>query len=204
MPTLTDKLATEQILDAAQTVFNKYGVQKTTIEDIARSAGKAKSSLYYYFRNKDEIFQKVILRESELFFKQVQESLQKEKSLKNKLMVFIKLRLQAVMDFTNQNEALKSDIAIQKFMFIEDFRKEQDGKELELLIQLLKDAVAEGEIAPRSDEDLEFIGHALLTAIKGFDMPFLLETKCSTVRSRIDLFTDIFLNGITKASDVQK
>lgn len=204
MSTLTDKLATEQILDAAQTVFNKYGVQKTTIEDIARSAGKAKSSLYYYFRNKDEIFQKVILRESELFFKQVQESLQKEKSLKNKLMVFIKLRLQAVMDFTNQNEALKSDIAIQKFMFIEDFRKEQDGKELELLIQLLKDAVAEGEIAPRSDEDLEFIGHALLTAIKGFDMPFLLETKCSTVRSRIDLFTDIFLNGITKASDVQK
>lgn len=200
MSTLTDKIATEQILDAAQTVFNKYGVQKTTIEDIARSAGKAKSSLYYYFRNKDEIFQKVILRESELFFKQVEESLKKEKSLKNKLMIFIKLRLQAVMDFTNQNEALKSDIAIQKFMFIEDFRKEQDSKEIDLLIRLLNDAVADGEIAPRSDEDLEFIGHALLTAIKGFDMPFLLESKCATVRSRIDLFTDIFLNGIAKAS----
>jgi len=50
-----DALVREDILRAAEAVFRRWGLTKTTMEDIARQAGKAKSTLYYYFKSKDEV-----------------------------------------------------------------------------------------------------------------------------------------------------
>jgi AcrR family transcriptional regulator len=38
------------LLQAASDVLLELGPQKTTLDDIARRAGMAKSSLYYYFK----------------------------------------------------------------------------------------------------------------------------------------------------------
>ena len=46
----------EEIVKAAQHVFARYGFRKTTMEEIASEAHRAKSSLYYYFKSKDEVF----------------------------------------------------------------------------------------------------------------------------------------------------
>ncbi|MFW6389223.1 MAG: TetR/AcrR family transcriptional regulator, partial [Marinilabiliaceae bacterium] len=48
------------ILKSARELFAKFGYRKTTMEDIAQALRKGKSSLYYYFKNKEEIFQAVI------------------------------------------------------------------------------------------------------------------------------------------------
>ena len=46
-----------EIVRAAETVFRRWGLSKTTMEDIARQAGKGKSTLYYYFPSKDDILE---------------------------------------------------------------------------------------------------------------------------------------------------
>jgi len=50
----------EIVLKVAQEIFAKYGLTKTTIDDIAKAAGVGKSSIYYYFKNKEDIFRAVI------------------------------------------------------------------------------------------------------------------------------------------------
>jgi AcrR family transcriptional regulator len=45
-----------EILAAARTLFNRQGYPKTSVDDIAQAVGMRKSSLYYYFKNKEEIF----------------------------------------------------------------------------------------------------------------------------------------------------
>ncbi|HOW85578.1 MAG TPA: TetR/AcrR family transcriptional regulator [Candidatus Aminicenantes bacterium] len=50
-----ENLVRADILRAAEAVFQRWGVTKTTMEDIARQAGKAKSTLYYHFENKDDV-----------------------------------------------------------------------------------------------------------------------------------------------------
>ncbi|MCQ2170026.1 MAG: TetR/AcrR family transcriptional regulator [Bacteroidales bacterium] len=55
-----------EILCAAERLFERYGYDKTTIEDISGESNKAKTAVYYYFRNKSEIFHKVIEREFHL------------------------------------------------------------------------------------------------------------------------------------------
>ena len=46
----------DEILRAAMELFTKYGIDKTTMENIAEAAGKGKSTLYYYFKTKEDVF----------------------------------------------------------------------------------------------------------------------------------------------------
>ena len=44
------------IVNGALTVFNKVGIEKTTMDEIANVSGFGKATLYYYFSSKDEVF----------------------------------------------------------------------------------------------------------------------------------------------------
>src|SRR5512141_1333187 len=48
------------IRDAAMRVVGRKGLEKATVDDIAREAGVAKGTLYLYFRSRDEILEKTI------------------------------------------------------------------------------------------------------------------------------------------------
>ncbi len=45
-----------QIMDAAKKIFNSKGFSATTMEDIAREVELSPSTLYLYFKNKDELY----------------------------------------------------------------------------------------------------------------------------------------------------
>jgi TetR/AcrR family transcriptional regulator len=45
-----------EILEAAKELFNRQGYQKTSLDDISHQVGMKKSSLYYYFKSKEELF----------------------------------------------------------------------------------------------------------------------------------------------------
>lgn len=50
----TDKR--DRILDAAQSLFVRYGVKRTSIDEVAREAGIAKGTVYLSFKSKTELF----------------------------------------------------------------------------------------------------------------------------------------------------
>lgn len=56
---MTEKIKDNIILAGAE-AFAIYGYDKTTVEDIAKLAHKAKTSIYYYFDGKADIFKAVI------------------------------------------------------------------------------------------------------------------------------------------------
>ena len=45
----------QEIIEAAQRLFEKEGYSKTSIEAIIQEAGIAKGTFYYYFKSKQEI-----------------------------------------------------------------------------------------------------------------------------------------------------
>ncbi|MGE8398015.1 MAG: TetR/AcrR family transcriptional regulator, partial [Comamonas sp.] len=47
----------ERILKAAEVLFDQQGYASTTIEQIVQALGVTKPFVYYYFRNKQEIFE---------------------------------------------------------------------------------------------------------------------------------------------------
>lgn len=52
-----------EILEVAVKLFEKYGYDKTCIDDIARQAHKAKGSIYYNFKGKLDIYKAIVVRE---------------------------------------------------------------------------------------------------------------------------------------------
>ncbi len=52
-----------QIMDGARTVFLSAGFDGASMNDVARSAGVSKGTLYAYFNSKDELFEAIIRAE---------------------------------------------------------------------------------------------------------------------------------------------
>lgn len=62
----TDDLDT-RILDAALAEFETYGLRRVSVEDVAKRAGVARTTIYRRFTNKEQLLQAVILREVRRF-----------------------------------------------------------------------------------------------------------------------------------------
>jgi AcrR family transcriptional regulator len=52
----------QRLLDAAGTCFAETGFAKTTVEEVARTAGVSKGLVYHHFRSKDDVLRAVLDR----------------------------------------------------------------------------------------------------------------------------------------------
>ncbi len=59
----TRKLRAEQIMNAAAELLLKWGYGKVTIDDVARQAGIGKGTVYLHWKNREELFYSVLMRE---------------------------------------------------------------------------------------------------------------------------------------------
>jgi AcrR family transcriptional regulator len=73
------------ILAAAEKVFARDGYQRTRMEDIAETAELAKGTLYYYFKSKDEIFARLLERESHKVFEEIRRRIPEDSSFRDAL-----------------------------------------------------------------------------------------------------------------------
>lgn len=74
--------ARDRLVDAAERCFAKFGVAKTTLEDVAGEAGVSRATVYRYFEGgRDEIILGVVLREARSFLEGLQRRLQRESTL---------------------------------------------------------------------------------------------------------------------------
>ncbi len=61
----------KRISEAAEKLFIKQGIEKTTVSQIAELAGYSKATIYVYFENKEEIISYLVLHSMELIKKQI-------------------------------------------------------------------------------------------------------------------------------------
>lgn len=68
LPTAGSDEKRERILKAAEALFDRNGYANTTIEQIVQALGVTKPFVYYYFRNKQEIFETLCWSPTEACF----------------------------------------------------------------------------------------------------------------------------------------
>jgi AcrR family transcriptional regulator len=112
-----------RIVDVAAKIFTRYGFKKTTMDEIAIASRKGKSSIYYYFSSKEEIFRAVVEKEAE----ELKIDLIKEISLIDdpidQLKAYVLFRMHKMKTLINFYAALKSDY-LSHLEFIEKIRKD--------------------------------------------------------------------------------
>ena len=71
------------ILDAADKLFCKNGVEKTTMEQLATEAGYSKPTLYGYFKDKDEVYFALVLEFMEKIVVKVDKAIEEKNNFNN-------------------------------------------------------------------------------------------------------------------------
>jgi len=77
--------AEERILKAATKIFREKGREGARMQEIADAAGINKALLHYYFRSKDQLFERVFQESARLFFFRLNEILQSERDIFQKI-----------------------------------------------------------------------------------------------------------------------
>jgi AcrR family transcriptional regulator len=181
------------IVSIAAGVFAKFGFKKTTVDDIAHALRKGKSSIYYYFSSKEDIFKAVVDREAEALREKIEVILSSSQSTVDKIRAYVKTRMLAVRVMANYYTLIKNN-DISNLDLVEKLRSKYDTEEHGIIKKLLADGVASGEF---KEMDIELSSVALLTAMKGLEIPlFITSPKAENLETVLDDMLNILFYGI--------
>jgi AcrR family transcriptional regulator len=183
------------IVGVARKIFTRYGFRKTTMEQIAASSRKGKSSIYYYFKSKEEIFRAVVEKEAEELKLKLDRTIRQDDAPIDKLRTYILFRLHHVRSVENFYAAL-NDEYLSHMDFILEIRKSIDLEERQMVTEILEEGMNDGSFQVASSE----IGAiAITTMMKGLELPLLLSDEHK--KDRQELLEDlirVLLYGIIK------
>ncbi|MCK5136825.1 MAG: TetR/AcrR family transcriptional regulator [Bacteroidales bacterium] len=184
-----------QIVLVARKIFTRYGFRKTTMEEIAVASRKGKSSLYYYFHSKVDIFKAVVENEADELKERLGKAIKKDASPIDKLKTYIQFRLHHVRTMENFYAALNEEY-LSHMDFILEIRKQFDREELEVVREILDEGMHDGTFQINSSE----IGAiAIATMMKSLELPLFLSSEHKADRGELldDLIRVLFY-GIIK------
>ncbi|HEV7379758.1 MAG TPA: helix-turn-helix domain-containing protein [Dyadobacter sp.] len=196
-----DEILKEKILDGADKLFQKYGLDKTTMEEIAREAGKGKSTLYYYFKSKEEIFDAIIQREKNEFFSYIQEEVSKAPTAVEKLKVFVTIRFKRLKEITNLYNIMITEVrAALSFDTIckPNYRKQYDQKEADIVKSILQYGIVTGEFRVFTESEMDMMVFVFMSSQNGLEMDLIIYDRLDEMLTRLNFFHEIMLSGIRK------
>jgi len=191
-----DEVVEKEIIDAARALFKEYGFKKTTMGHIAMSLGKAKSSLYYYYSSKEEIFEAVIREEMNELLSQIHQAVGEATSSKEKLIAYCRCRLNKLSQLCNLSDALKSEIADMHCMML-DIKSNFDTSHVELVKEILEEGVQNGEFKKLNADNITLVAYLMVSSFRGLAVPLMVSQQESPrLDLQIDSIVDIMVEGI--------
>lgn len=169
-----DEIAKEVIVLNAQKLFRQYGLKKTTMDDIAEACGKAKSTLYHYFKNKEQIFDEVIQIELISLRSIVKEKVDAEKTVTEKISTYFLSFHKEIIDKANLYSGVRNELKNEK-KSAEMFRKTMNF-ETGYITRIIEDGYESGEFTEIKKEDIPWFAETVLAAFFGI-VRFSLENE---------------------------
>ncbi|ASB49464.1 TetR/AcrR family transcriptional regulator [Alkalitalea saponilacus] len=183
------------ILDASRDLFARFGYKKTTMEDIAMALRKGKSSLYYYFKNKEEIFQAVIETESDTLFTRLQEVVRSDRDPKTKLRDYVIIRMETISGLENYQKVMKESL-YEGYEYLESIKRKGELLEEDLLLSIINEGIM-SEVFQIKNPKMGAIGIA--TALRGLEIPlFKGDTKREDLNEQLENILNILFYGVIK------
>lgn len=183
-----------QIIDTARKIFSKYGFRKTTMEEIAQGIGKGKSSIYYYYPGKEEIYRAVIEKEAEILRDTIFKAISKTDDPIEKFRIYVTVRMKTLRDMVNFYEAIKSEL-LSNLDFINKAREKYDNDEIEMLEGFLREGV---KLNLFKIEETNLTAIAIVTAMKGLEVPLFKNSYFKNYEVHINHLIEVIFYGIVK------
>jgi len=174
MVTAKDEIVKAEILVQAQKLFQQYGLKKTTMDEIAVACGKAKSTLYYYFKSKEEVFDAVILMEMVNLRKQVKDRVEEYRTMLDKIKTYICEFPRGIFHKANLYRIMNKDHIVEvtakkHFLKMMEFEKSY-------ITRIMEDGYDSGEYTQVERGDIPWSAEMFVAAFYGM-VQYLIEKE---------------------------
>lgn len=173
-------------------LFERFGYQKTTLSDIARSMGNVKSAIYYYFSGKEEIFAALVRSEADDFLKSLMEGTNQSTVAREQLHLYVNTRLDLMEKVSKRYHFLKSEF-FQLMPLVDENRKECDAREIEFLTEILKKLEEQEQI---HIPNAQFSAQLLMQSLKGLEIQMFVTDQMHAHNADRESFVKYVLFGL--------
>jgi AcrR family transcriptional regulator len=191
---MTKDQTREKILTVAARMFGKYGFQKTTVDEIARTAHKAKGSVYYYFKSKEELFLAVVTQEVYVLKSGLTRVIIDSQDATGMIRSYLMNRMILMKDAVNYHESLKAGF-VADFSFLDDCREDFTRFEIDLMRAILDRGLRENKFLIK---DTHATAQVIILAVKATEIPFYHHHKIAEYELTIVELLDILIKGLEK------
>lgn len=145
----------EEIINAAESVFFDKGLQQATMDEIAEKAELGKSTLYLYYKSKEDLYMGIVLRGSDVLYNMFQDVI----SMGGPAVKIISKLGEAYYEFFKQHKNY-----FRSFHFFENPQTHkqvspemmeqcstENGKIWAMLVTLIKQGIEEGDVQSNLD-----------------------------------------------------
>lgn len=181
----------ERIAEKARIIFEQKGYAGTSMEDIREASQISKGSIYYHFKNKEELFLYVVEQSSEQWRAMWEEQAKKVTTASEKLYL--------LAEYYASDMQKPLSLTVPEYMASEniDYKMliELIQPEYQIFYQIIQEGISSNEFkSDRSTEDLAYILYSTLTGLSITQFAgYTNEQFLMLYRSAID----IFLQGIS-------
>jgi AcrR family transcriptional regulator len=185
----------ETIIENAKAVFSKFGFRKTTMDEIAASVRKGKSSIYYYFNSKEDVFNAVVDQEARELRNKIFEQVSKADTTFDKIRAYIITRLTTLEKMSNLSNALRNDY-LMHLDFIAELKTRYRGEEIEAMTNILEYGVKEEKL---NIPDVNLTATAVILIIGGLELNYFiqpLDEELISLEAGLDHLMELVYNGV--------
>ena len=192
----------KEIAQAALKLFSQKGYAGTNVEQIAKSAGIGKGTIYEYFETKEDIFIAAIMEWISQFEFQLSTHLEKIDDPIQRLFAVAEMTVKWADPLDPATTRLSLEI-LQQFLMEGGviFKKRNlaikihDGLR-RMVMNILLDGISKGIFKSEIARDAEKIANNLLACLDGISLHSLFSRNDFDLKSQIDFYMQNLINGI--------
>ena len=191
-----------EIIAVAQKRFGLFGLNKTSMREIAEEVGLSKASLYYYFADKSDLYRAVVEKEHKELIRVINENILVINDPGQMLIEFVQVRTSYFRTMLNLNQ-----LKLEDYKFLEAFKSkiwlQFQQNEIEIVQMILQKGI---------DKQIFHVSELNETVLLFLDVLRGLRRNVITAKGKYaindieyeqlagksKLFTTIFIQGITK------
>ncbi len=194
----TDKA--QLIIEASQKRFGLFGVEKTSMREIADDLNLSKATLYYYFPDKESLYKAVVEKEQEEFITRISERISSFHEPELLLLEYANARLSYFRTLLNLSRIRFEAFSSMKPAFMDAiklFREKEKG----IIIKIFEEGISSG-IFFISDTDqmaslfLDLLKGLRISLINQKETLFIEQAEYEMLLEKTLSFTAHFIRGL--------
>jgi AcrR family transcriptional regulator len=199
-PAPPDDIIQQEILKAAIRLYQKFGPNGFTMDDLATATGRSRTSLYYYYKNREEIYQAVMDKIARDMAAEIRQAVAAVETLRDKIYAFCHAKLRASEEWKKVFSAMMASMDAEeqsnhaKVMY--GWHKKLIHHESMILNEILAGATRRREMRAIPPADQDTLVFLIYSGIRGFRREIFELNDPHDLNAALLLLTDMVVKWL--------